>query len=185
MEQINREFLTEDEKTYFINALTKNLTSLRAKAGMSQEEISNIIGVSRQTYGAMERKHRTMSWNTYLSLILFYDYNKKTHDMIRGIDAFPHELIKRFNGDEHLTEADFGLFFSDDVNDILVSLDEQAIKTLKTVMIVEYARCKNLSNDSTLKLFEGLNFTINKNFEEQALAAKALKALRRKKRKNG
>lgn len=42
--------LTDEEKDSFIAALTPNLTVLRTKAEISQEELANLIGVSRQTY---------------------------------------------------------------------------------------------------------------------------------------
>ena len=97
MEEQTGELLSEKEKDDFIEALSYELPMLRAKADISQEEIANMIGVSRQTYGSIERRTRKMSWSTYLSLVFFYDYNKKTHKMIRSTDAFPHELVKRFN----------------------------------------------------------------------------------------
>ena len=92
--------LTDAEKDNFIAALTPNLTVLRTKAEISQEEIANLIGVSRQTYSAVERKVRRMSWSTFLSLILFYDNNKRTHELIRQLSAFPQELIAHFNDKE-------------------------------------------------------------------------------------
>ena len=58
-----------------IELLYENLVSLRAKADITQAEIANIIGISRQTYYAIETGQRTMSWNTYLSLLLFFDTN--------------------------------------------------------------------------------------------------------------
>lgn len=61
--------LTEDEKNDFIETLTSNLNVLRTKAKITQEEIANLIGVSRQTYSSTERKVRKMSWSTYLSLV--------------------------------------------------------------------------------------------------------------------
>lgn len=39
-----------------IKVLTEELPVLRAKIGISQGELSNIIGVSRQTYSAIETK---------------------------------------------------------------------------------------------------------------------------------
>ena len=97
MEELFKYYLSEEEKYALIEKLTPELALLRAKAEISQEEIANIIGTSRQTYGAIERKSRKMSWNTYLSLVWFYDYNRKTHKMIRNMSAFPHELIKKFS----------------------------------------------------------------------------------------
>lgn len=97
MEAESRWMLTDDEKASFIATLTPNLTMLRAKAEISQEELANLIGISRQTYSALERKVRRMSWSTYLSLVFFYDNNQKTHQMIRQLSIFPKELIIQFN----------------------------------------------------------------------------------------
>lgn len=70
--------LSKEEKKSYIKLLTDDLVTLRAKAGIPQDELSRIIGVSRQTYGAIERKDKEMSWNTYLTLLFFFDYNKYT-----------------------------------------------------------------------------------------------------------
>lgn len=51
-------------KNICIEMMTENLASLRAKADITQGEISNLIGISRQTYYAIETGQRTMSWNT-------------------------------------------------------------------------------------------------------------------------
>lgn len=158
MEEIIKISLSEKEKTALLDKLTPELPLLRTEANISQEEIANIIGVSRQTYGAIERKVRKMSWNTYLSLILFYDYNKKTHAMIREHPAFPHELIKRFNEGEEPSDFELGLLFESDIQKILDSLDEQAFGTLKTVLMVEYSRCNKVPGDEVVRFFQGLDF---------------------------
>lgn len=50
--------LTDEEKDSFVAMLTPNLTVLRTKTKISQEELAKLIGISRQTYSAMERKVR-------------------------------------------------------------------------------------------------------------------------------
>lgn len=35
-----------------------------------------------------------MSWNVFLSLILFFENNEKARDMLIGIGAFPESLQK-------------------------------------------------------------------------------------------
>ena len=80
-----------------IKILTEELPVLRAKIGISQNELSNIIGVSRQTYSAIETKRRDMSWNVFLSLIFFFDHNEKTREMLVGIGAFPDSLQQMLN----------------------------------------------------------------------------------------
>ena len=44
----------------------------------------------RMTEACMQK--RKMTWNTYMSLILFFDYNPNTHYTIRQLDAFPYRL---------------------------------------------------------------------------------------------
>lgn len=82
-------------KGELITTLTPELVVLRAKAGVSQEELSDLIGVSRQTYSAIERGAKQMSWSTFLSLVLFYDCNQKTHEVLRSIKAIPQEVMSK------------------------------------------------------------------------------------------
>lgn len=53
------------EREHLINILTDNLPVLRARIGSSQDDLSNIIGFSRQTYSAIETKKRNMSWGYF------------------------------------------------------------------------------------------------------------------------
>lgn len=84
--------LSKEEKDSLIGRLTAELPALRAAVKATQEEIANVIGISRQTYNAIESNKRKMTWNTYMSLILFFDYNPYSHNRIRQLDAFPSRL---------------------------------------------------------------------------------------------
>jgi DNA-binding XRE family transcriptional regulator len=83
---------TPQEKYELIRRLTVALPALRGAVRATQDEIANAIGVSRQTYSAVESQKKKMSWNTYMALILFFDYNPNSHYTIRQLDAFPHQL---------------------------------------------------------------------------------------------
>ena len=82
-------------KEHCMEVLVENLAALRAKAGITQEELANVIGVSRQTYYAIETKRRSLTWNTYLSLVLFFDTNVNTYVLIRDMNAYPMELMRK------------------------------------------------------------------------------------------
>ena len=84
--------LTKEKKEELITRLTAELPGLRGAVKATQEEISGAIGVSRQTYNAIESGKRKMTWNTYMSLILFFDYNPYSHYRIRQLGAFPDHL---------------------------------------------------------------------------------------------
>lgn len=176
--------LSNKEKEKFVTALTNDLCSLRTKAGISQEELAALIGVSRQTYGSIERRTRRMTWNTYLSLVLFFDYNNKTHQMIRNIGAFPYEVIKQFNHGHELKAIDFSnVTEGDDMTDIFDALDEDALRSIKTMIMLEYARCTKTPGEVVVRAFDGrdFNFKQPKNIE----ATKALKAIKEKQRADG
>lgn len=84
--------LTDARKKVLTEKLGDELVALRAKAGLSQEELSNLLGISRQSYGAFELKKKDMTWRTCFSLILYFEYNTKTQDMLHALGLFPDEL---------------------------------------------------------------------------------------------
>ncbi len=90
--------VSPDYKDSYIEVLTENLLPLRTKADITQEELAAMIGLSRQTYYALETRRRPMSWNTFLSLVLFFDTNVETHSMLRDINAFPTDLLIKMAG---------------------------------------------------------------------------------------
>ena len=75
-----------------LKIMTDNLPALRAKLGLSQDEVSNLIGISRQTYCAIETQKRKMSWNNFISLLFLFWYNEKTKVLVSAINVFPEEL---------------------------------------------------------------------------------------------
>lgn len=49
------------KKEELIRSLTDQLTVLRTKAEVSQEQLALVIGISRQTYSTIETKKKQMS----------------------------------------------------------------------------------------------------------------------------
>lgn len=143
MEAEAKWLLTDEEKDSFIATLTSNLTVLRTKAEISQDELANLIGVSRQTYSAIERKVRRMAWSTYLSLVFFYDHNQKTHKMIRQLSIFPQELIVRFNDGLDYSNPELSLLLGDEAQSIVDQLDEKTKTAIRTMVLMEYDRYRS------------------------------------------
>lgn len=159
MQELNAKwYVSEDEKKKYITALAEELPALRAKVGVPQDELARIIGVSRQTYGAIERKGRMMSWSTYLSLILFFDCHEATHKLLRSLPAFPYEIFIRFNDGNNPGDLNLDKFVGISDESIISKLDEQALYTIRTLMMVEYARCTGVSSEAVIKCFDGKRF---------------------------
>ena len=72
--------------------LVNDLPVLRARLGVSQEEIASKIGVSRQTYNAYEAKKRPVPWSVCIALITFFASNSKTREMMRN-NTYTLELV--------------------------------------------------------------------------------------------
>ena len=85
------------DKEKLIDILTEELPVLRAKIGLSQDDVSGIVGISRQTYSAIETKKRRMTWATFIAVVLFFEQNETTRPLIEGMGAFPDDLRQLLN----------------------------------------------------------------------------------------
>ena len=79
-------------KKELIEKMADNLPMLRTKLNFTQEEIASMIGVSRHTVISMENKKRPMTWNTFLSLILFFSGNSDTKMLMQVMGILTEEL---------------------------------------------------------------------------------------------
>lgn len=93
----NANIISEEMKADLIEVLTEELPALRAKLAITQEDLCGIVGISRQTYSSIETKKKIMSWNVFLSLIMFFTNNDKTVHVVDSIGAFPDELKESLN----------------------------------------------------------------------------------------
>ncbi len=143
--------ITSEKKKEYIERLLPHLSSLRAKAGLSQDELAGLVGVSRQTYCLTESGARSLSWNTYLSIVMFFDYNQRTHDLLRGTGAFPEDLFYQFNpGTESGASSSFDQV--PELNSLFQKLDEKGKNAVRAVLCAEYARAAKLDKPAFLKL---------------------------------
>ncbi|MBP0977110.1 MAG: helix-turn-helix domain-containing protein [Oscillospiraceae bacterium] len=85
--------MNEKTKELLVDRMTENLVVLRAKLGITQAELADIAGMSRQTILAIEKKQRTMTWNTFLSLLFIFSVNKNTEALLKLFEILTDELI--------------------------------------------------------------------------------------------
>lgn len=60
------------DKEVYIVKLIDERPVLKAKIGLAHAKLGEIIGLSRQTYSSIETKKRSISWNTFMALMLFF-----------------------------------------------------------------------------------------------------------------
>ena len=86
MDQINKEEL--------IDKFIYELPILRARIDMTQDEISEIAGLSRQTYSAIETRKRKMTWSNFMALLFVFYFNPATKDFVESAGILIPELKK-------------------------------------------------------------------------------------------
>lgn len=84
--------MNENQKEILMEKMTQNLPVLRAKAGLTQAKLAEIIGVSRQTLVAVENGKRKMTWNSFLSCFLVFFRNPDTGIMLKAFEIYTDEL---------------------------------------------------------------------------------------------
>ena len=79
-------------KEKLIRNMVDNLLVLRTKLRLKQIELANMIGVTRQTYMAIETGKRPLPWSTFLALILIFSKNKDTNMLMKVFNIYTDEL---------------------------------------------------------------------------------------------
>lgn len=90
MADIQNNNASQIDRDHLIDILTDELPVLRTKIGVKQAKLSDIFGINRQTYSAIETKKKNDV--EYFSLLMFFTQNENTAPVIEGIGAFPSEL---------------------------------------------------------------------------------------------
>ena len=88
------ELLNRDREV-LIDILTSELPVLRARLGISQEDISKCVGISRQTYSLVEGKMQKMTWVTFMALLSFFEYNPPAKDLLEKIGFYKNMAFKK------------------------------------------------------------------------------------------
>ena len=93
----------EATKRKLMDALTNELKVLRVKIGITQQELADRLGVSRQTYGLIENKMQNMTWSHFLALVFLFKNNEDTAKILEWTNVYTAELeryLKMHNDNE-------------------------------------------------------------------------------------
>ena len=95
MKRDEHSILSVDRKKY-ARAMAENLPVLRAKLGVSQSELADMIGVTRQTLSSAESGARELAWNNFISLLYIFSQNEATFPLLTVLGVYTPELENLF-----------------------------------------------------------------------------------------
>lgn len=81
-----------------IKKMTQSLPALRTMLQLSQAQLAELIGVGRQTLVAFETGKRTMTWNTFLSLLFVFSQREETKELLSVLGIYTNELKSVYRG---------------------------------------------------------------------------------------
>lgn len=82
------------KQTECIEKLTKHLPVLRASIRITQQDIADKIGVTRQSIMLIETRRRKMKWTTYLALIFVFEQFEESNILLHNLKIFDNTILK-------------------------------------------------------------------------------------------
>ena len=74
--------LNEERKQELCKTMASNLSTLRAKAGLTQGDLAERLGFARQTVSAIESNRRDMQWSTFSAIALFFSKDEEIRQLM-------------------------------------------------------------------------------------------------------
>lgn len=78
-----------------ISCLTKELPFLRKMNHLTQKDLAEILGISRQTITNIESGSSKMKWSVFLAIMFIFNLDHKTSDYLKTIEM-PYSDLKEW-----------------------------------------------------------------------------------------
>ena len=89
--------ISSDDKQELCRKLASNLSTLREKAKLTQDELADRVGVSRQTISAIENEKRDVQWSNFSVLIMFFANDNEIKQIMYAMGLINNDIEKVFN----------------------------------------------------------------------------------------
>ena len=84
--------------------LTKELPILRKMAGLTQKDMGEILGVSRQTITNIESGAGKMKWSVFLAAMFIFSLDPNTSEYLKTIDM-PYLQLRKWLHEKRREES--------------------------------------------------------------------------------
>ena len=93
--------MSDHQKMIYIDNMVKNLPTLRAMLHISQADLAERIGVSRQQIVAIETGKRKITWTTFLALSFLFNESQETKLLLNVFNIYDSDLRNYLAGESH------------------------------------------------------------------------------------
>jgi DNA-binding XRE family transcriptional regulator len=76
------DYISFERKQELCRLLASNLPTLRTKSNISQNELADRLGFTRQTFSAIEGQKRDMQWSTFAAIAMFLSKDYEVNHMM-------------------------------------------------------------------------------------------------------
>ena len=83
----------QSNKEEYIDMMVKNLPVLRASIRITQKELAQKIGITRQSMMNIENRRRPLQWSTYLALVLVFQQAEESRKLLESLRLFDGKII--------------------------------------------------------------------------------------------
>ena len=86
--------LSEAEKQEYCVALSNQLKKLRAIAGLTQDDLENLCGISKERISRIENVAYTMRWSQFVNFIMVFTMNANTKEYLVAVKILTPKLLQ-------------------------------------------------------------------------------------------
>ena len=91
--------LSEESKSNAVKNMSDNLVALRTMLHLTQAQLAEIMGVTRQTLVLYETGKRVMTLNTFLSLMFIFTQKRETRELLNILNIYTDEMKELYDND--------------------------------------------------------------------------------------
>lgn len=84
----------EVQKEMYIARMVKYLPTLRVTSGLTQQQLAEKIGMSRQSITAIEKGKRPMTWSVYLALMFVFSQYENAAALMKTFQLVDEMFVK-------------------------------------------------------------------------------------------
>lgn len=77
----------------YIEKMVRHLPVLRASMRITQRDLAQKIGITRQSMMAIETRKRPLQWSIYLALVLVFQNSEDAKVLLDSLDIFDGDMF--------------------------------------------------------------------------------------------